>query len=240
LLGAPACAALFAACASAASAETFTLSGESCNGSEHWGLCWVNGTNLQQLTGKQTIQAKLASSKLTFKYTIGGEQIEVQCTAVAIGTGEPNVWEQVELAKTGVSKVDFTLKFSGCSLTAPKALAKKCAFPGSKETLALVGTMPTETELRLLPAAGETTPFFEFTLANNGSETCPASLKAESHGPVGYQALTVEHPKTAEATKTATLVATSGLKLGGHTASLEGALTFEFPGLGVNVEIAKL
>jgi hypothetical protein len=136
--------------------------------------------------------------------------------------------------------MDFTLKLSGCSLTAPKSLAKKCRFPATKETLALKGTVPTETELRLVPEAGETNPFFEFTFENNGSETCPATFKATSHELVGYQALTIEHPKTAEATKTVSFVAKSGLKLGGETASLEGALTLELPGLGVNVEIAEL
>jgi hypothetical protein len=232
--------ALFAACSSAASAEVFTLSGESCNGTEHWGVCWVNGANLQQLTGKQTIQTKLASSKLTFKYTLGEEQIEVQCTSVETAAGAGNTFEQVELAKHGVGKLHFSLELSGCSLTAPKSLAKKCAFPASKQTLAIGGTIPTETEIRLVPEAGETSPFFEFTLSNNGSETCPATFKTGSHALVGYQALTIEHPKTAETTKTASLVAKSGLKLGGAAASLEGALTFEFPGLGVNVEIAKL
>lgn len=238
--------ALFGVSTGAASAATFTLSTEECNGTI-WNLCWSekeeSSSPLLELTGTQTVTVakKTGSANVVFKGTIGGIEFTIECTGVTQGTAGANVIEQPEpLKKSGV--VSGTLLFTGCKLTAPAELVKECNIPEEKETTAIKGELinaekvTSEKELRLTPKEGEKAPFIELTFENKEKEKCPETFTASAHAVTGVQVIEVLNPSLHELTKSGKAIG-STLKLAGSPATVTGELTMSFPGLEDWVDI---
>jgi hypothetical protein len=231
LLAAVMVAALSGIATSAASAAVFTLAATTCTGGTFKNLCWSNAGVLQELTGEQTFAVKQIGKGL-LKGIIGGEEVTVECTETTVGAAVPPVIVQTSpLTENG--KIKGTLVFKGCKVTGNATVLKKCKIPVEKESLSLLGELTevnaTKATLHLTPASG--TEFIVIPFENNGTETCPATIKG-NRAVTGSQDITVEKPEEHTTTKTGKTVVKSGLKLAGEPAELTATLEISLTGLG--------
>jgi hypothetical protein len=210
--------------ASAASAETFTLTTTKCTGGTFLNLCYeTTGKEKLELTGKQTVAV---TNTTTGVFKVPSLGIEILCATV---TGAGTITQTSPLTEKG--KIKGTLVFH-CVLDTPA----KCKIPAEKETLPLVGELISESELLLKPETGTT--FIELPFENNGTETCPATIKG-THKITGEQVVKIINPGVAEETKEGESVEVSKLKFSEEAATLTGKLKLSFTGLSDLVYVSK-
>jgi hypothetical protein len=162
--------------ASAASAA-FTLTTTECKNTAPTinTLCYATaekGTTLFEFSGSEPIKAtKEAGTVSTLTAKFGETEVVIECTAAETLGGE--LLQPEPLVKTPTLDVS-SLDFTGCLLKG--ALEKKCLVPAALTTNAIVGT--TDEEDGHIIFAPVTPPvFIEFEFSNNGTETCPATVK---------------------------------------------------------------
>jgi hypothetical protein len=172
--------------ASTASAA-FVLKETACGSGSIVNLCWETaekGTSLKQLSGEEEFLILLASGGVTLKATLGGSVVEIKCndtigfrTTKEVEEGLPEDFALLILQPEPLianSTIDATLLFIECKLE--KELGTLCVVPTEKETAALVGTVEeNENNILFKPVSG--TIFIEIPFSNNGSNTCPSTIK---------------------------------------------------------------
>jgi hypothetical protein len=220
--------------ASSASAETFTLTATKCTGGIFINYCYENTAKEKlELTGNQTIGIALLRETtwhLILPFRFGGA---ILCrTVIAV---ESKVAQTAPLSEDQKLKRTL-LRFSECKFDAEIEIEKECKVSAEFESLPLVGSPTSGTELVIKPETGTT--IMEFTIENNGAEKCPATIKGK-HALTGEQAFTYENPGTAEEAKTIKSVKKSKLKVGEEAAELEVSLVMSFTGLGDRIYLSS-
>jgi hypothetical protein len=231
--------ALSALAATTASAAVFSLTSVACSGGTNVAVCY-EGTDPAgkvgswELSGKQSITTEGGPSRLVIPTL---ETLTIACTSNQSGE-TPVITQNSPLGngKTTISGGD--LVFKGCALTAPASAAEKCVIPKEKETVPIVGTLESGTEVKIVPASGTT--FIELPFTSKSTLTCPAAfignLKIR-----GSQVVTIVSPAAPEKTKRGDAVAKSGLFYGeSNAAELTGEITLTFTGLEDNVYVSTI
>jgi hypothetical protein len=238
VLAVAAVAAFSALGASSASAVVFTLSTLKCEGGSNVAFCWestlktecVAGEFLCELVGDQSVTVKGGLVVLT---VLSSPIQVIECTLV---TGTGTILQTEPLVAGKKTTIHLTLIFTGCKLTLPEEIAKKCMIPEERDTKALEGTLLSESELLVKPESG--TVFIEIPYTNKGTEKCPAVFLG-THSVAGEQQITIEKPGEPEETKTGNAVEESKLTYFSSPTDLKGSLTLTFTGLGDLVDISK-
>jgi hypothetical protein len=157
--------------ASGASAA-FVLTETKCEGGALIAFCWSKEATspLFELTGEEEFEAlPKAGTEIALLFKLGTEGLHINCTdAHAVG----------KIVQTAPLETNYSLKkvvitFSGCTLETP--IGTKCKVPVEKSTANLIGTPSSAEAVTFTPEAGSI--FIEFEISNNGTETCPATLK---------------------------------------------------------------
>jgi hypothetical protein len=167
--------AMSAVAASSASAA-FVLSTTACDSGVP-ALCWNSEGVLLELTGTEEATGKFEAGTENLLKGNLGENIRITCTTAAVaGT----IAQPEPLVKAGVIEKS-TIAFSGCTITEVPNLVKKCKIKEGKiTTKALGGTFANEDPVKTTtfkPEGSET--FAGIVFENNGTETCPATVKGE-------------------------------------------------------------
>ncbi len=221
---------------SSASGSVFALATTACTGGSVLAFCYENeAKEKRELEGQQAISEKSIGPGL-LKGLIGGEVIEVKCEEVEFGNAvAPKISQSTPL--TQGPTVSTALFIKKCKVTGNAVLAKKCRIPVEKETLPLTTTLTSETTLLVKPETG--TAFITIPFENNGTETCPATIKG-NRSVTGEQEVTIENAGTAELTKKGKSIAKSGLKLAGEPAEYEETAEISFTELTDKVYVSKV
>jgi hypothetical protein len=221
-----------AAAAGSASAEVFKLEASECTGGTNVALCWsaeeAEASPLKELVGKQSETVSGGDVMLT----VSNPEITILCTGA---TGSGTISQPEPLVAGKKTTLTGTITYSGCTIEASAAIAKKCKIPTSKTTKELLGTLTSGTELLLAPASG--TEFITIEFENNGAEVCPATIKG-NRTVVGEQVVTITNPTKHELTKSGTSVVKSKLKFFEEPAELTESLTLSFTGLEDWVDVS--
>jgi hypothetical protein len=162
--------------ASTASAE-FKLETTACGSGTIVNLCWESaekGTSLKQLKGEEEFLILLASGAITLTTLTLGTIACKDTIGLSGGTTEDEflLFLQPEPLVANYT-IDATLLFIECDLLGE--IGTLCVVPIEKETTEITGTVE-ESENNILFKAVSGV-FIEFPLSNNGSNTCPATLK---------------------------------------------------------------
>jgi hypothetical protein len=206
--------------AGTASAE-FTLTAVKCEGTVVT-LCYstTEGGTLFEFEGSQSVLANLETgTELLIAAKFGTEEVHVVCTGATAEGGE--FLQASPLVTVGTVDIPSPT-FTGCALLEP--LAKKCKVPTTLSTNAITGT-PSSTEVGdvlFKPTSG--TVFIAIVLENNGTETCPATLKG-TKSVTGEQLCSLIAPETDKTLHTLEcLESGSKLKFGENAAELKLSL----------------
>jgi hypothetical protein len=180
----------------------------------------VTGTN--NLTGSET-------SSLSLKGNIGGTVVEFRCETVHVHGALTNVaGPPMKVIGEG------TLNVSNCMLLVPATQTNNCRVSIAPAT----GTSETTGMENILLPMGGSTAFTSVTISDETGHTCSKALKGTFNveGSAKVTGLsTGETPTWSGATLHFTTADTAGtLEFAGHSAELEGTLTFKMaPSEGV-------
>lgn len=159
------------AIAASSASAAFVLTATNCEGTVVT-ACYATtneGATLFEFSGEEATSAKNVAGQEVLLQAILGEEVHIVCTASsATGT----LVQPAALAGP-VTEAGGVITFTGCSLLEP--LAKKCKVPAELKTKAIKATFPTTGETEYSAEGG--TIFIEIPFTNNGTETCPATIK---------------------------------------------------------------
>ncbi len=166
--------AMSAVAASSASAA-FVLSPTACESGVP-ALCWNSEGTLLEFTGTEEVIGKYEPGAEELLKGNLGEAIRILCDKATL-TGTIAQPEPLVTASL-ISKT--TITFSECSITETAALAKKCKVKEPIITKALGGTFVNADPVSTTTFKPEGTETFTgIVFENNGTETCPATVKGE-------------------------------------------------------------
>jgi hypothetical protein len=226
--------ALSAMVVSSASAE-FTKTTTECSGGTNVALCYETTAKAKdELEGEQG--ELVTGNEIKFLVKTSPEQ-EITCTS---SKGSGTIVQLHPLEAGAKTTLHGFLEYAGCALaTEPK---KKCAVNKENKTVELLGTLESETEIKLEPKSGAT--FLTITYSNNGSETCPASFAGE-HAVTGTQSVEIVEPSVPATEKKGKAIGET-LKFFSDAAKLTQELTLAFENtkgeekLGAKVYVSKV
>lgn len=198
---------------------------EPCTGGKFINACWapVKEGELLELRGEEEFllleEGVLGGdTNVSLLAKFGAEDVHIVCESTDL---EENLLLQASpLAENYL--IDVKLLFLECKLEG--ALGKKCLVPVEKSTEALDGSPGTEErDVVFKPVTGTT--FIVIPFSNNGTETCPATIKGEKKI-TGEQLCLWDSTATEALTDVAEHVlnceeAGSSLKLGENAATFE-------------------
>jgi hypothetical protein len=160
------------AMAASSAFATFELTSTACSGSVIT-LCYstTEGGSLFEFKGEEEITATKEAETTSFlKATLGGEEVLIKCTGASVTGGL--LLQTEPLVKVGT--IDATnISFTGCVLQGK--LGELCVVPGTLTTEPLVGAPASTEDIVFSPTTG--TKFIGITFSNNGTATCPATVK---------------------------------------------------------------
>jgi hypothetical protein len=222
--------AISAITASSASAVTFTLTKTACTGGTNVALCYETAAKEKlELIGEQS---ETVAGGITILDILTTPEQKLECTSA---TGKGTILQNAPLP-SGLTEIDKgTITYSGCKITAPAEIAKKCKIELEKTTNALHGELISEKELTLEPETG--TVFIEVVYSNNGGEKCPLTFLG-GHNITGKQKVEILNPGVAEETKTGKAIGEE-LQFFSAGAELLEELILTFTGLNDKVYVSK-
>jgi hypothetical protein len=209
ILAAFAVMAVFAVGASGASAA-FTLSTATCPvAGAPTALC----DEAFAFTGSESFTGSLVAGAETLLRAVFGEtEVHIDCTSVTI-TGIFTM----NLLTGNVTLTAVITTFHGCKLLEP--LGKKCTVSEELKTNSIKGAITSASEDTFEPETGTT--FIELAFGNNGTETCPATIKGTKKVTGSQKCTNVEPEVFAVEKEISCLESGSSLKLGENTAEFK-------------------
>jgi len=144
-------------------------------------LCYENIANkklFEFADGEELVGKAEPSTSRLLRAEFGGEPIKIECAAATIPVPGMEAFVMQTNPLTTAPTMVLTIEFTGCKMV--EGPTKKCTILEVIDTNKIEGTFPTEAEIKttkFTPDGG--TIFAAITFENNGTETCPATIKGE-------------------------------------------------------------
>lgn len=210
--------------ASPASAVEFELGTQECGEGTKWGFCWAETETspLLELIGTKSVTV-LGGESLLNVSELG---VEILCKK-AKDAGNAQISQPTPLGSEP-NLITGSLIYEECAFEGEGTIAKLCVVPASERTNELRGELTSETNLHVVPKSGAV--FIEFEIKSKSeTEKCPATVVGKRKI-TGSQDLTITNPGHTLSSKSATVIANSGLLFIEKHAELTGSITITLTG----------